>query len=349
MIRQSFVVPSPGYFDLEDLKSSFQIDLPSPSIDQLLDSIQLSRMTDVSTVRTLAQERLDVLAHLYSSVQKNFVQSHCFQLDAYPLPQIHRIKNKDPHIRRLIVLRQFEMLHALRSFQQARFDAGEPPVLIRVLNKIPEDQYHTLWESQIEYGHDFISKNSSENPANAKDFRSYPYLIFQESSAILTFPDALYMDTAVEYSRSRTRFDHYGFAHVEQDEDDSKIFIRTKFCNRPLQVGQCYGLSERYIDFNTKKAIQALEEATPLTIDILHDPRRLEKPRAIQETKKEFQQEISNMFSKREPSIRPEGLHRLNRGQQEACEQVKNERLTLVWGPPGKNPSCFSYAILHPS
>ena len=41
------------------------------------------------------------------------------------------------------------------------------------------------------------------------------------------------------------------------------------------------------------------------------------------------------MFSKREPLIKPQGLHMLNKAQQNACEKVKNERVTLIWGPPG--------------
>ncbi|CAF4569216.1 unnamed protein product, partial [Rotaria sp. Silwood2] len=40
------------------------------------------------------------------------------------------------------------------------------------------------------------------------------------------------------------------------------------------------------------------------------------------------------MFSKREPTIKPEGLHMLNKIQQEACEKVKNKRITLIWDPP---------------
>jgi hypothetical protein len=79
-----------------------------------------------------------------------------------------------------------------------------------------------------------------------------------------------------------------------------------------------------------------------LTIQILDDPRQLKQPVAVQTTSKTFQQEIINMFSKREPSIKPDGLHMLNKAQQVACEKVKNQRVTLIWGPPGKH---FYYSI----
>jgi hypothetical protein len=38
-IRQSFIVPMPGYFDLEDLKYSFEISLPSSNPNEILESI----------------------------------------------------------------------------------------------------------------------------------------------------------------------------------------------------------------------------------------------------------------------------------------------------------------------
>ncbi|CAF4321067.1 unnamed protein product, partial [Rotaria sordida] len=38
-IRQSFIVPIPGYFDLEDLKRSFKISLTSFSLNELFESI----------------------------------------------------------------------------------------------------------------------------------------------------------------------------------------------------------------------------------------------------------------------------------------------------------------------
>ena len=116
-----------------------------------------------------------------------------------------------------------------------------------------------------------------------------------------------------------------------------------------LGINQEYYLSERYVDFTTKKAIQALEQVTPLTIQIFDDPRRLERPEAIQKSSRDFQQEITNIFSKREPSIKPDGLHMLNKAQQIACEKVKNERVTLIWGPPGNRElksTVFNAAIL---
>ncbi|CAF4815072.1 unnamed protein product [Rotaria sp. Silwood2] len=47
-----------------------------------------------------------------------------------------------------------------------------------------------------------------------------------------------------------------------------------------------------------------------------------------------MQRQTSNMLSKREPTIKPEGLYILNKTQQEACEKVKNKRITLIWDPP---------------
>ncbi|CAF4815054.1 unnamed protein product, partial [Rotaria sp. Silwood2] len=40
------------------------------------------------------------------------------------------------------------------------------------------------------------------------------------------------------------------------------IFIRVKLSNFTLEIDHQYYLSERYVDFNTKKAIQALEQTT---------------------------------------------------------------------------------------
>ncbi|CAF3378705.1 unnamed protein product, partial [Rotaria sp. Silwood2] len=77
-------------------------------------------------------------------------------------------------------------------------------------------------------------------------------------------------------------------------------------------------------------------------MQILDDPRQLKKPEVIQRTSKTMQRQISNMFSKREPTIKPEGLHMLNKAQQEACEKVKNERVTLIWGPPGTGKTYWS-------
>lgn len=231
------------------------------------------------------------------------------------------------------------MLHSLRSFQQSRFEISEAPIVIRVQRRISVDQYNTLWECQVERGEEMISKNLTEN---TNDFRTYPYLIFREISSIRTFCDALYMDSAIDGLRSPKKFDQLGLVNVEEKGEDQKITIRIKLSYLSLKIGEQYGLSERYVDFNTKKAINGLERATDLTVQILDDPRQLEKPKAIQQVNATLQQQISNMFSKREPSIKPSGLHLLNRAQQDACEQVKNERITLIWGPPGTGKTYWS-------
>ncbi|UJR29914.1 hypothetical protein I4U23_017462 [Adineta vaga] len=337
-IRQSFVIPMPGYFDLNDLKSSFQISLSSVKSSEIFEAI----LTSSSPVDDLVQQHLNVLARLYCIIQKCLSESNRLQFDAFPLPNIQPIKSSHLHIRRLIFLRQYEMLFSLRSIQQTRFDINVPPVLIRIIKKIPIDKYNNLWECQIERGHEILSKNFIENVTNNNEFRTYPYLISKDNFSVQTFPDAIYMDSAIDGIRSRIKHDRYGLAHVEQNGENETIFIRVKLCGLSLEINQEYYLSERYVDFNTKKAIQALEQATSLTIQILDDPRQLKKPEAIQKCCQNFQQEIINMFSKREPSIKPEGLHLLNKGQQIACEKVKNERVTLIWGPPGTGKTYWS-------
>jgi len=294
----------------------------------------------LTAVNDLVQQRLNVLAHLYSIIQRRLSESARLQLDACLLPDIIPINSSHPHIRRLIFLRQYEMLYSLRTIQQTRFDANEPPILIRIIDKKPLDRYNTLWECQIERGQEIISKNLTENVTNTNDFRTYPYLISQDNYSIRTFPDAVYMDLAIDGVRSRTKLDQCGLAHVENNGEGETIFIRVKLCSLSLQINHQYYLSERYVDFNTKKAIQGLEQASPLTIQILDDPRQLKKPEAIQKASQTLQQEIINMFSKREPTIKPEGLHMLNQAQQIACEKVKNERVTLIWGPPGNENIC---------
>jgi hypothetical protein len=234
------------------------------------------------------------------------------------------------------------MLYSLRTIQQTRFDINDLPILIRIIDKKPLDKYNYLWECQIERGHEIISKNLTENLTNTNDFRTYLYLISKDNNSIRTFSDAIYMDSAIDGIRSRTKLDHCGLAHVEQKIDGEKIFIRVKLCNLYLDINQQYYLSERYVDFNTKKAIQALEQATLLTIQILDDPRKLKKPQSVQKTTQIFQQNILNMFSKQESSIKPEDLHMLNESQQIACEKVKNERVTLIWGPPGTGKTYWS-------
>ncbi|CAF4833704.1 unnamed protein product, partial [Rotaria sp. Silwood1] len=335
-IRQSFVVPIPGYFDLEDLKRSFKIPLTSCSLNEIFESINSAEIAN------RVQERLNVLAHLYLIVQHRLSESNLLQLDACLLPNITPIKSSHLHIRRLIFLRQYEMLHTLRSIQETRFDLNEPPILIRILTKIPIDKYNNLWKCQIERGHEIISKNLTENITNKNNFHTYPYLISKDKYSIRTFPDAIYMDLAIDGIRSHIKLDQCGLVHVEQKEQEDSIFIRIKLCNFSLEINHQYYLSERYIDFNTKKAIQALEQTTQLTIQILDDPRQLKKSELIQKTNKIMQREISNMFSKRESTIKPEGLHMLNKAQQQACEKVKNERITLIWGPPGTGKTYWS-------
>ncbi|CAF3400715.1 unnamed protein product [Rotaria socialis] len=342
-IRQSFVVPMPAYFDLEDLKYSFNIALPSFNPNELLESIQKPEIDN------LVQDHVNVLARLYLTIQNRLSESNRLQLDAYPLPKIIPINSSHPHIRRLVFLRQYEMLHCLRSIQQTRFDLNEPHIIIQIIDKKPIDKYNNLWQCHIKRGQETISKTLTENVINTNDFRTYPYLIFEDIDTIRTFPDAIYMDLAIDGVRSGTKFDRYGLAHVEKQEEES-IFIRVKLCNLSLEINHQYYLCERYVDFNTKKAIKALEQVTKLTIQILDDPKQLEKPRAMQQTNEVMQQEIKNMFSKREPSMKPEQLHMLNKAQQFACEKIKNERVTLIWGPPGTSKFYFLVwkKIYHP-
>lgn len=236
------------------------------------------------------------------------------------------------------------MLYSLRSYQQTRFDLNEPPILIRIIDKKHLEKNDYVWECQIEYGHDIISKNLTENLNNTNDFRSYLYLISKNINSIRTFSDALYMDSYIDGLRSRSKLGQCGLAHVEQKNQSETIYIYIKHSNLSFEINEKYYLTERYVDFNTKKAIQALEQATSLTIQILDDPRQLKRPQAVQKTDPILQQNILNMFSKREAVIKPQGLHILNKAQQMACEKVKNERITLIWGPPGKNN--FYYFII---
>ncbi|CAF3075635.1 unnamed protein product, partial [Rotaria sp. Silwood2] len=213
-------------------------------------------------IANLVQEHLNVLAHLYLIIQHRLSKSNRLQLDACLLPDITPINSSHLHIRRLIFLHQYEMLHTLRSIQETRFDLTEPLVLIRVLAKIPIDRYNNLWKCQIERGHEIISKNLTENLSNTNYFHTYPYLISKDNYSIQTFSDAIYMDLAIDGIRSRTKLDQCGLAHVEQQEQEESIFIRVKLSNFTLEIDHQYYLSERYVDFNTKKAIQALEQTT---------------------------------------------------------------------------------------
>ncbi|CAF4737353.1 unnamed protein product, partial [Rotaria sp. Silwood2] len=138
------------------------------------------------------------------------------------------------------------MLHTLRSIRETRSDLTEPLVLIR--------------KCQIERGHEIISKNLTENLRNTNCFHTYPYLISIDSYSIQTFSDAVYMNLAIDGICSRTKLDQYGLAHVEQQEQEESIFIRVKLSNFTLEIDHQYYLSERYVDFNTKKVIQALEQ-----------------------------------------------------------------------------------------
>ena len=336
-IRQSFVIPMPGYFDLEDLKYSFQISLPSSNSNEILQSISKDELSN------LVQQRLNVLSELYRKIQQYLDQSDRLQLKSCPLSQINPINCSHPHIRRLIFLRQYEMFYSLRSIQQSRFDLNDSPILIRVRNKITNEKSNLFYQCQIERGQEFISKNFIENQNNSTtDFRTYPYLLSKENHSIRTFSDAVYMDAAIDGLRTRIKFHQYGLANIEPTVENEMIIIRVKFCGFPLEINEQYHLNERYVDFNTKKAIQGLEQATSLTIQILDDPRELKRPKAVQRSSEILQRNISNMFSKREPSIKPSGLHLLNKAQQMACEKVKNERITLIWGPPGTGKTYWS-------
>ena len=298
---------------------------------------------DCSELPNLVQQRVDVLARLYQIIQQRLDQTDRLQLKSSPLPEIHPIKSSHPHIRRLIFLRQYEMLYSLRSIQQSRFDLNDSPIVIRVRKKISTEKFNSLWECQIERGQEIISKDFIENQSKSMgDFRTYSYLISKDNQSIRTFSDAVYMDAAIDGIRTRPRFDQYGLTNIEPTIDGDIIVIRMKFAAFPLEINEQYHLNERYVDFNTKKAIQGLEQASSLTIQILDDPRQLTKPRAVQKSSEVLQRNIANMFSKREPSIKPEGLHILNKAQQKACEKVKNERVTLIWGPPGTGKTYWS-------
>ena len=278
---------------------------------------------------------MDAIARLYIQVQFRLSKSKRLQLYASPLPRIKSIQCSHPYMRRLFFFRQCEMLFRLRAIQQSRFDDYEPPIRVRITEG-PLDKYKSQWRCQILRGREIIHKNFADSALNTNHFRIYPYLISEDVEGIRMFSDVVYMDAVIEGLRNRAKLNQCGFAHVDDEgENEEYVILRVRFCGLMLQVNRVYWLSERYIDFNTKKSIQALTQATQLTIMLLSDPRQLEKPQAIRQKNEILQREISNMFIKREPTIKPEGLHTLNQAQQKACEHVKNERVTLIWGPPG--------------
>lgn len=251
------------------------------------------------------------------------------------MPKVNPIVDSNRYIRRLIFLRQFELMTSLLSCQTSRFEHDRPLISVEVLDKIRVDQYKTLWKCRIKRGEQILLKNSTENLEKRDDFKNFPYIIFEDVEVCRQYCDALHMDLFIDVIRTGEKLDRAAFVHIETIQDDRTILIYLRCSGIQLRIGQEYGLIERHIDFTTKKSIDSLRNATELTIRILEDPQSLEKPRTVNKEEKRVQDEISNMFYKREPTIKPDKIHSLNKAQQEACEKVKEQRVTLVWGPPG--------------
>ena len=283
----------------------------------------------------MLQQRFEILANLYLIAQKGLSEADCLHYPAGRLSKIQPVQTSHPHVRRLVFLRQYEMLNALKSMQQMRFENDTAPVVIQVQKHLPNDPYFSSWKCVIERGHEIITKNLTEKSISNETIRNFPYVIFKDFPSIQRFSDALYMDLVIDWMRSPEKFPGCGFLHIEEVQENSSIVICLRNCDFRLEVGQKYGLFERYIDFNTKKAIDGLKNVTKTAITILDNPRLLDEPQDVRKVPKEVEQAISNIFYKPESTIGSNILHSLNEAQQQACEKVKSQRVTLVWGPPG--------------
>ncbi|CAF1474949.1 unnamed protein product, partial [Didymodactylos carnosus] len=296
------------------------------------------------------------------------------QLQAKCLPTIQPIIAQHSHIRRLLFLRQYEMLFGLRQIQYDRYGSTEHAILIKIqqIIKVPltsnPERYNLFYECFVERGLEFLAKNMMQQPldviaelgggdgsvgVNSNEFRMYQYLISDDDSNIQSFPDAIYMDQAIDSIRN-LKLDKYALANVEKlsstsSNDPNVILLKVKGLNAnsslKLKVNNYYWLNERYTDFNTKKSIQGLNSVESLTIQLLDNPVELFKSSILKiENNYEQQTEklISDIFSTREATIRPTGLHMLNKAQQDASKRVRHSRIQLIWGPPGTGKTYWS-------
>ncbi|CAF3950532.1 unnamed protein product [Rotaria sordida] len=245
------------------------------------------------------------------------------------------------------ILRQGGVKAVLEKKKEIKEQEKKQPVLIAVIGQTGSGK-STLIRRLLGYQPNdpngpAIGKSVEECTTTSKEYHKPDTgLVYIDLPGIGSTTASCSFKSPTEQEEYATRFrlqtiDYFLLVSQNKFNDQENLLA-----DLSLEINHQYYLSERYVDFNTKKAIQALEQATQLTMEILDDPRQLKKPEAIEKISKTIQKEISNIFSKREPTIKPEGLHMLNKAQQEACEKVKNQRVTLIWGPPGTGKTYWS-------
>ncbi|PPQ97003.1 hypothetical protein CVT26_006447 [Gymnopilus dilepis] len=372
-IERQLAFPVPGYWDLQEcVLLLLDAKLSCPPDEEIFtvyksaaDDDALQRLL-VLRNRLIHQVSLAVRSRLTTKDGRSLLVN-----DAKMLCASFMDVCKQPHIRKLFYMQQFEVLAKLTELWQERMKGcPEAPVL----------QYHTVIR-RSDGLHYFFRLLEGIVETSAADFPLFDKLLVRDtsdredcsddipveallddlalSSVVLPFNDYATGVWLQQHPRVR---DHILLADVNKIHPNAEGQYPTvdlRISGTPqqtleLEKGGLYRLSPRLVDFNTAKVLSSLfeldlewdvkgapehDDSVHYGIPFLqlvmapHSLAELPTSRQYMETGKTLQRLLCDLADFNDPAARSLVL---KSSQHEACQHILSNRLSVIWGPPGK-------------
>ncbi|PPQ78203.1 hypothetical protein CVT26_007583, partial [Gymnopilus dilepis] len=375
-VERQLALPVPGYWDLPECASLLlKTSHSCPTDDQIYAAYKA--LQNENDFRKLLFSRNHVIYQVLTAFRSYITTEAGRSLllnDAKVLSKEFVDICKEPHIRKLVYMQQFEVLAKLTDLWRSRID-GCPgsPVLQYCENVRRPDG--------VEYSFKVISGTIDNPTSDASDYALFDKLLVQdmsdiESHGICIPPEALFNDLAVSglvFPLNKSTIHNWDKQDPRIQESLLVADVRS-VRNSPdrrqpivslsvwgngeivLEKGKTYRLSPRFVDFNTRKVLSALWEIDLLWdfsgnvdgqknahhgipfLQLIADRKSFRKfPMAEQYVKKE--RGIQALFE----DLKTMGNNVaaslvLKSSQHQACQQILSNELSIIWGPPGNFP-----------
>ncbi|KDR81268.1 hypothetical protein GALMADRAFT_60708 [Galerina marginata CBS 339.88] len=363
-VERQLALPIPGYWTLSDCIISLNPNYPHcPTDEEIFSAFQKGR--DVTILSNILDRRNRVIVTVLKDLRSRAITESGDSLlinTAMPIRPRFKIMCKEPYIRKLFYMTQFEALAKLKELWQSRIDGCRESPTLKFCDVKSEG-------SGLEYTFHVLSGNVDRH-ATEKDGGLYEYILVhanpEDKSGEL--PLELFFDD-LSISGSVFPLKYASLANWKKQDcrvqngimvmDIRKVyksldgnltasFAIWKTSKKPLQKGATYRLSPRLIDFNTAKVLSALFETDiawansrsrnlhkdiPF-LQLITDPRSLGRTSSAEQNIIREQQIQSRLQGINDRGNITASALLLTPSQQRAAQEIASNRLSVIWGPP---------------
>ncbi|KAI9207287.1 uncharacterized protein BJ171DRAFT_596851 [Polychytrium aggregatum] len=367
-VRELFALPVAGFFDIDDCVRCFNLLVDCKKEDDETVSVSSNAVytaweaDDYSRVEKLLRARVEASHQLVRECRRR-LESYCatknqplksILLNTAPIFDVTYVDFcKDPHLRRLMFMAQFEMLTELQELRRERCQ-NTKPIVLEYFSKSNED---FAFNYRLIQGSEYIEEDDAE---------FFGWLLVKEGTdADLYFDDLKYMDTisyrlkldeSDSHLRGQLVFSSISKLMSEQSSPGSNradsiiVTLKHKDVRGFKFAGGRFYLRRRLINFNTKKLVRSLidtdienaaatsPDSAPLFLRLVRDPNdvgalSIDSSKLISKAA-----DIQRLYKER-GSLDPNDMNIKSltflSSQSHAFTSILQRPVSLIWGPPG--------------